>query len=96
MYEKVKDRGDITVLSLNVDEEAGLVAPYMTDNHYTFPVVLGKDVLRAVSGEDGVAIPQSWFVVPSTRLAMLQLGYGADPKWQETMIGKLDELLKGK
>jgi thiol-disulfide isomerase/thioredoxin len=93
LYEKVKDRGDITVLSLSVDEEAGLVAPYMTDNHYTFPVMLGKDVLRAVSGEDGVAIPQNWFVAPSAKLATLQLGYGADPKWQETMIGKLDELL---
>jgi thiol-disulfide isomerase/thioredoxin len=56
LYEKVKDRGDITVLSLNVDEEGGLVAPYMTDNHYTFPVMLGKDMLRAVSGEDGVKL----------------------------------------
>jgi thiol-disulfide isomerase/thioredoxin len=96
LYEKLKDRADITVLSLNVDEEAGLVAPYMTDNHYTFPVVLGKDLLRAVSGDDGVAIPQNWFVAPSAKLSTLQLGYGGDPKWQETMIGKLDELLKGK
>ena len=96
LYDSIKDRSDIAILSLNVDEEAGLAAPYMAENHYTFPVLFGKMVLEAVSGEGGVAIPQNWFVAPSAKLQFLQLGYGADPQWSTTMAAKLQELLKGK
>jgi thiol-disulfide isomerase/thioredoxin len=96
LYDSIKDRSDIAIMSLNVDEEEGLVAPYMAENHYTFPVLFGERVLEAVSGEGGVAIPQNWFVAPSAKLQFLQFGYGTDPQWSTTMTAKLQELLKGK
>jgi thiol-disulfide isomerase/thioredoxin len=95
LYDLIKDRSDRAILSLNVDEEAGLAARYMAENHYTFPVLFGKMVLEAVSREGGVAIPQIWFVAPSAKPQFLQLGYGADPHWSTTMAAKLQELLKG-
>ena len=96
LYDKLKNRPDVAIFTLNVDEEAGLVEPYMKENHYTFPVLFGKDLLQSVSGEGGVSIPQNWFVSPAAKLSFLQLGYGGDPTWESTIIGKLDEMLKQK
>jgi thiol-disulfide isomerase/thioredoxin len=92
LYEKVKDRKDIAVLSVNVDEEAGLVAPYMAEHKYTFPVVLGKDLVDAVMGHDGSGIPQNWLISPAGKLQNIQLGYSADPNWQNAIFNKLQEM----
>jgi hypothetical protein len=82
------------LLSLNVDDSVGLVAPYMAENHYTFPVILGKDLMEATGVEN--AVPQNWFLNPAARLEATQLGYAPSPQWESTMIGKLEELLKAK
>jgi thiol-disulfide isomerase/thioredoxin len=93
LYEKLKDRKDIAMLTLNVDDEAGLIAPYMTEKHYTFPVLLGNWLLEAVSGESGITIPQNWLVTPAAKLESLQIGYGGEPQWQSMMIEKLEKML---
>jgi thiol-disulfide isomerase/thioredoxin len=94
LYDKLKDRKDIAVLSVSVDESVGLVAPYMKDNHYTFPVVFGKDLMEATGVEAG--IPQNWFLSTAGKLDAVQVGYGASPEWAKTITGKLDELLQMK
>jgi len=96
LYEKLKDRSDVAILSISVDEEAGLVAPYMAEHRYTFPVLLGKDVVNAVVGTEGFGIPQNWFVSPAGKLEAIQIGYGGDAKWESLITGKIDELTKTK
>jgi thiol-disulfide isomerase/thioredoxin len=97
LYEQVKDSKDLTLLTISVDEEAGLVAPYMTQYKYTFPVLLGGDALvKGVNGHEGFGIPQNWFVTPAGKLETIQSGYGGDPDWQTTILGKLQDLLKGR
>lgn len=92
LYEKLKDRTDVSVLSFNVDDDLGKVAPYMKENKYTFPVILGRDVVDVVVPV--LAIPRNWFINPKGKLEWEQIGFGSDPKWQETMTGKLEEVLK--
>jgi thiol-disulfide isomerase/thioredoxin len=92
LYEKVKDRKDMAVLSVNVDEQAGLVAPYMAEHKYTFPVVLGKELVDAVMGNGASGIPQNWIISPTGKLETIQLGYGADPSWQNLIFSKLQEM----
>jgi thiol-disulfide isomerase/thioredoxin len=92
LYEQLKDSKDVTVLSFSVDSESGLVAPYMAAHRYTFPVLFGTDVVKAVMGPDGFGIPQNWFVAPSGKLETIQLGYGGDPNWLATITGKLREM----
>jgi thiol-disulfide isomerase/thioredoxin len=92
LYQKVKDRKDVAVLTVNVDEEAGLVAPYMTEHKYTFPVVLGKDLVSAVTGSDGFSIPQNWLIAPGGKLETIQSGYGSEPEWQNIILSKLQEI----
>jgi len=92
LYEKVKGRKDIAVLSISVDEETGLVAPYMAGHKYTFPVVLGKDLVDAVMGSDGSGIPQNWLISPAGKLETVELGYGTEPNWQNLIVSKLQTM----
>jgi hypothetical protein len=68
----------------------------MAEHKYTFPVLFGTEVVKAVMGPDGFGIPENWFVTPAGKLETMQLGYGADPNWQTTITGKLQELVKQK
>jgi thiol-disulfide isomerase/thioredoxin len=94
LYDKLKDRTDVAVLSFSVDEDIGKVAPYMKEHKYTFPVLLGKDLVDAVSSSSGYTIPQNWFVNSQGKLEWVQIGFDSDPKWQETTLAKLQEVVK--
>lgn len=92
LYDKLKDRADVAVFTINVDDDLGKVAPYMAENHFTFPVLLGHDVVDQVVPSLG--IPRNWFITPSGKLEWEQIGFGPDSKWQDTMTAKLEEVLK--
>jgi thiol-disulfide isomerase/thioredoxin len=89
-YEKVKDRSDIQVLTFNLDEDLGLVAPYLKDKGYTFPVLPAFSVV--VNLLDGFAIPQNWIVDPKGTWRWSQIGYGGgtDADFRQEMLQKLD------
>lgn len=89
LYEKLKDRQDVLVLSFNAYDDIGKVGPYMEEHKFTFPVLLANDIVTTVSQS---GIPQTW-VVNRGKLEWIKVGYDAD-KWQETMTGKLEEALK--
>ena len=92
LYDKLKDRTDVAVISFNVDDDLGKVAPYMKENKYTFPVILGRDVVDAVV--PSLAIPRNWFITPKGKLEWEQIGFGPDLKWQDIIMEKLNEVLK--
>ena len=91
-YEKVKDRTDIQVLTFDIDEDLGLVAPFMKEKGYTFPVLPAYSTV--VSLLDGFAIPQTWLVDPKGTWQWKQIGYGggSDADFDKDMLGRLDEL----
>jgi thiol-disulfide isomerase/thioredoxin len=39
LYEQLTGRTDIQILTFNIDEDEGLVAPYMKEKGYMFPVL---------------------------------------------------------
>ena len=88
LYEKIKDRSDVQVLTFNIDDEVGDVAPYMTKNKYTFPVLLARnyvdDLLPLIS------IPRIWIVDASGKWRWEQIGFGDDAKWESAILEKLD------
>jgi len=92
LYDKLKDRTDVAVISFNVDDDLGKVAPYMKENKYTFPVILGQDIVDAVV--PSLAIPRNWFITPRGKLEWEQIGFGPDMKWQDVIMEKLNEVLK--
>jgi thiol-disulfide isomerase/thioredoxin len=92
LYDKLKDRTDVAVITINVDDDLGKVAPYMKENKYTFPVLLGRDVVEEVVPT--LAIPRNWFITRAGKLEWEQIGFGPDPKWPDTIVAKLEEVLK--
>jgi thiol-disulfide isomerase/thioredoxin len=93
LYDKLKTRSDIAVLSFNVDEDIGKVTPYIARNGYTFPVIPAADLVKAV--KSSLAIPQNWLVNPEGKLEWEQIGFSTDDtKWQESIEAKIEELVK--
>ena len=59
LYDRLKGRKDIQILSLSVDE-AHLAAAYMKEQRYGFPVIASKDVTEKLVPALGV--PAYWIV----------------------------------
>ena len=91
-YEKVKDRPDIQVLTFNLDEDLGLVAPYLKEKGYTFPVLPAYSIV--VSLLNGYAIPQNWIIDPKGTWRWTQIGYGGgtDGDFSKDMLERLESI----
>ena len=72
-YESIRDRSDLQLLTFNIDEELGLVGPYMKEKGYTFPVLPAFSTV--VSLLDGLAIPQNWIVDDKGAWLWRQIGF---------------------
>jgi len=86
-YDKVKDRGDVQVLTFNIDDSAADVGPYMRDNHYTFPVLMAKDLVYEILPT--VAIPQNWVVNREGKWEWDEEGFSGAENFERVMMQKL-------
>lgn len=93
LYEKVKGRSDVQILTFNIDEDLGLVAPYMKEKGYTFPVLPAYSF--TVNLLNGYAIPQNWVLDPSGSWRWTQIGYDSSDGWSQDMIQKLESAKSG-
>lgn len=88
LYETVKDRPGLQILTLNIDEDLGLVEPFMKEKGYTFPVMPAFSFVTTLL--DGFAIPQNWIVDPKGVWRWTQIGYGGEPDWIDVMIQRME------
>jgi len=75
LREQLKDRKDVLVLTLNIDEEVGMVEPFMKENKYTFPVLLGQ---AYASGQGVNSIPRNWIVSLDGKVMFEGIGFAND------------------
>ncbi len=93
LYESVKDRADIQVLTFNIDDDLGLVQPFTSEKKYTFPVLLANEFVNRMY--NGWAIPQNWLVDPGGKWRWVQIGYDSgDPDWVKSMLERVEDLKK--
>lgn len=88
-YESMKNRSDIQVLTFSVDTEVGLVAPYLKDKGYTFPVLLGSSMSELRDS----GIPQNWILDAQGISRWKQLGYDEGESYAEfekDLLGRLE------
>lgn len=93
LYEQAKGRSDVQILTFNIDEDLGLVEPFMKEKGYTFPVLPAYSFV--VSMLDGYAIPQNWVLNPKGEWQWTQIGYGSDDAWVQDMLAKLESVKAG-
>lgn len=87
LYEQMKDRKDVQIVTFNVDSEVGQIAPYVKERGYTFPVLLASDYVDQLM--PALSIPQNWIVDASGKWQWEQLGFGDAEGWRKGMMAKL-------
>ncbi|HSL84594.1 MAG TPA: TlpA disulfide reductase family protein, partial [Thermoanaerobaculia bacterium] len=90
LHERLADRDDVVVLTLNMDTNPGAVAPYLTKEGFTFPVLMAFDYLTEDAGVFG--IPQSWILDGTGTVRFEQSGYDpsvAEEDWLTEVEAKL-------
>lgn len=89
LYEKTKDRKDIQILTFDLDEDLGVLAPYLKEKGYTFPVLPAYSTVVGLL--DGFAIPQTWLVDPHGVWLSKQVGYGggSEADFEKEMLDHL-------
>jgi len=76
-----------------MDENPGVVAPYMTEKGFTFPALLALDYLRQELGV--VAIPASWIVDSTLTRRFVQQGFdssAAEVDWIADVEERIETL----
>jgi len=94
-YERNKDRSDIQVLTFDLDEDLGVVAPFVKEKGFTFPVLPAFSTV--VSLLDGFAIPQTWLVDPHGVWQWKQIGWGggSEADFEKDMLQRVDAAKTG-
>jgi thiol-disulfide isomerase/thioredoxin len=87
LYDEIKDRNDIQVLTFSIDTSVGDLAPYMKDNKYTFPVLLAADYVNELLPVVGV--PQTWIVDEAGKWNWKEEGFGDGEQWKKMVMEKL-------
>jgi hypothetical protein len=93
LYDKVKDRKDIQIVTFNVDDNLGEVAPFMKENTYSFPVAPASFLVHELM--PSLAIPQIWLVDGDGVVRTEFVGFTeAGDSWETQVLEALEKLLK--
>jgi cytochrome c biogenesis protein CcmG/thiol:disulfide interchange protein DsbE len=86
LHERIQGHPDLALLTLNVDENPGVVEPVLRRGDYTFPVVFAFDYLRELWGSRWV-IPCAWIVDAGGTVRREELGFdsGSD-RWVDVVL----------
>ncbi len=90
LSDQMKENKDVLVLTLNIDEELGLVEPFMKENKYTFRVIFGQ----AYAESQGVySIPRNWVVSADGKLMFEGIGFGNDgEEWMKKAMTTIQKV----
>ncbi|HUI41157.1 MAG TPA: hypothetical protein VL523_04230 [Terriglobia bacterium] len=76
-------------LSLNMDENPGLVEPFMTEHKLTFAAVPAYSYVTQTLKVNG--IPQNWIVDAGGVIRLKGIGYDSTEKWEQGMRNAIDK-----
>jgi thiol-disulfide isomerase/thioredoxin len=86
-YERIKDRTDIQLLTISIDEHAFIAAEYVAQHKFTFPVIVSSEL--ASSAFPALGVPAAYVVDKSGRRSQLTRFSDAP-----LMLTLLDSLVK--
>jgi thiol-disulfide isomerase/thioredoxin len=94
LYQRIKDRQDVMLLTLNLDDNIGAVEPFLKENKYSFPVLLAKDMAESFLGM--LSIPRNWVVDRTGVLRYEMIGFDmtGGEEWIKKMTDQV-ELVRG-
>jgi len=92
LYQRVKDRNDIVILTLNTDDNPGLIAPFMKQNSYTFPVLAAREYVDTMV--PSLAIPRNWMIDRNAVIDSAHVGFNMNETeaWIDKTVRSLENL----
>ncbi len=89
LYEKVKDRSDVQVITFNTDDNPGLIEQFMKENKYTFPVLPARSYVDKIV--PSLSIPRNWIVNKQAILKRESVGFitSSEGDWVEKMLNTM-------
>jgi len=94
LYESMKDRPDVLVLTVSLDQNPGLIAPFLREFKYTFPVIPASSSYFQLNP---TIIPTNWIVDRNGVVRKEQVGYGfKGDEWLRKVSLSLEEARNGK
>jgi hypothetical protein len=81
----------VAIVSLNVDDNPGVVEPFLADTKYTFPVVFGSSFWDSLKLESN-GIPTNWIVDDKgvARAELRGFGESAGDAWVDAALARLE------
>jgi len=83
LAEKYKDRPEIQFVTLNMDDNPGLIEPFMTEKKLSLIVLPAYSYVEDTLKVNG--IPQNWIVDTNGVIKLKGVGYDATEKWETGM-----------
>jgi hypothetical protein len=87
-----KDRPDVEFLSLNMDENPGLIAPFLNTNKLSMTVLPAYTYVTQTLKVEG--IPQNWIVDANGVIKLKGVGYDSTQKWETGMKDAIDKVAR--
>jgi thiol-disulfide isomerase/thioredoxin len=85
-----KDRPDIQFLSMNMDENPGLVQPFVEEHKLSMTVIPAVSFISDTLKVGG--IPQNWIVDQEGVVRQKSIGYDSTEKWMTGMEAAIEEV----
>jgi hypothetical protein len=87
--EQYKNRPDVVFLSLNMDENPGLIEPFMTEHKLTLTALPAYSYVTQTLKVFG--IPQNWIVDAGGVIRLKGIGYDSTEKWEQGMKDAIEK-----
>jgi len=90
LVEKYKKRPEVEFVTLNMDENPGLIEPFLNDKKLVLTVLPAYSYVEDTLKVNG--IPQNWLVDSSGVVKLKGVGYDATEKWETGMTEAIEKV----
>jgi len=97
LYQRLGDRKDVVLLTLNVDRDTGLVAPFLANKKYSFPSLLAGAYIGDL-WKDSLSIPRNWILDSGGVVRYEQTGFDfrLRDSWADGVMKLINGLIQEK
>ena len=90
LIEQYKNRTDVQFITLNMDENPGLIEPFLKEHQLALTVVPAYSYVTETLKVNG--IPQNWIVDSSGVIRLKGVGYDSTEKWETGMRDAIEKV----
>ena len=90
LIDEYKNRSDVQFISFNMDENPGLIAPFLKEHQLALTVIPAYSYTRDTLKVNG--IPANWIVDAGGVVLLKGLGYDATEKWVTGMKEAIEKV----